>query len=113
MGNPAVHFEIGCRDLGKTQEYFAKLFDWDITPAGPAAMIDTGGEGITGHITSLGHEPHHYVTVYVQVDDLQTYIDKAVALGGTMIVPPVPIPTGTFAWIGDPDGNIIGLMQPK
>ena len=34
-------------------------------------MIDTGSDqGIPGHINSLGHEPHHYVTVYAQVDDL-------------------------------------------
>lgn len=53
-------------------------------------MISTGSEsGINGHITSLGHEPQHYVTVYVQVDDLQAYLDKAAALGGKTPVPPV------------------------
>ncbi len=61
-------------------------------------MIDTGaGAGINGHITSLGHEPHNYITFYVQVDDLQVYLDKAIALGGKMLVPPIEIPTGTFA----------------
>ncbi|HZS09064.1 MAG TPA: VOC family protein [Blastocatellia bacterium] len=113
MGKPVVHFEIGCRDSARTQAFYGRLFDWDITPAGPAAVINTGGEGINGHITALGHEPHHYVTVYVQVDDLQAYLDKATALGGKTLVPPVPIPTGKFAWLADPDGNIIGLLQPK
>ena len=113
MGKPVVHFEIGCRDSAKTQTFYSKLFDWDITQAGPAAVINTGGEGINGHITALGHEPHNYVTVYVQVDDLQAYLDKATALGGKTLVPPVPIPTGKFAWLADPDGNIIGLLQPK
>ncbi len=113
MGKPVVHFEIGCRDVGKTQSFYSKLFDWDITQSGPAAVINTGGEGIGGHITSLGHDPHNYVTVYVQVEDLQAYLDKAIALGGKMLVPPVPIPTGKFAWLSDPDGNIIGLLQPK
>ena len=45
MGQPVVHFEIGCRDSGKTQEFYAKLFDWQIQQAGPAAMIETGGKG--------------------------------------------------------------------
>jgi uncharacterized protein len=60
----------------------------------------------------LGHEPHHYVTVYVQVDDVKAYLDKAVSLGGKMLLPPVSIPTGTFAWMADPDGNTIGLWKP-
>lgn len=62
----------------KTQAFFSSLFGWQIQQAGPAAMIDTGGSGgINGQITSLGHEPHNYVTFYVQVDDLQLYLDKA------------------------------------
>lgn len=114
MGRPVVHFEIGCRDSAATQAFYSKLFDWDITAAGPAANINTGGEGgINGHITALGHEPHNYVTVYVQVDDIQAYLDKAKALGGKVIIPPIPIPTGKFAWMSDPEGNMIGLLQPK
>ena len=112
-GSPVVHFEIGGRDSAKTQAFYGKLFDWEITPNGPAAVINTGGEGINGHITTLGHEPYNYVTIYVQVDDAQAYLDKAKALGGKTLVPPVPIPTGKFAWLADPDGNLIGLLQPK
>ncbi len=114
MGKPVVHFEIGCRDSAATQAFYRELFDWQITAAGAAAVINTGGgAGIDGHITALGHEPHNYVTVYVQVDDLQAYLDKAKALGGKTLVPPVPIPTGKFAWMADPEGNLIGLLQPK
>jgi len=111
MGQPVVHFEIGCRDIPKTQEFYSKLFDWSIQQAGPAAMIQTGGMGgIQGHISSLGHEPHNYVTVYVQVDDIPAYLAKAESLGGKKIVGPIKIPTGTFAWMSDPDGNVIGLF---
>ena len=111
MGQPVVHFEIGCRDIPKTQEFYSKLFDWSIQQAGPAAMIQTGGMGgIQGHISSLGHEPHNYVTVYVKVDDIPAYLAKAESLGGKKIVGPIKIPTGTFAWMSDPDGNVIGLF---
>jgi len=114
QAHPVVHFEIGGRDSAKTQAFYSKLFDWEITQAGPAANISTGGTGgIDGHITALGHEPYNYVTVYVQVEDIQPYLDKAKALGGKTLIPPVPIPTGKFAWIADPDGNLIGLLQPK
>ena len=114
MGKPVVHFEIGCRDSARTQEFYGKLFDWKIQAAGPAAMIDTGGSGgIQGHITALGHEPHNYVAVYVEVDDIPAYLAKAEQLGGKKIVGPIDIPTGSFAWMADPEGTTIGLFKPK
>lgn len=114
MGQPVVHFEIGCRDIAKTADFFGSLFGWQTQNMGPATMINTGADGgIQGHITALGHEPHNYTTFYVQVDDVQSYLDKAGALGGKTLVPPVEIPTGIFAWLADPEGNTIGLWKPK
>lgn len=114
MGKPVVHFEIGCKDIPKTEAFYSQLFGWNMNTAGPASMIDTGANtGIDGHITALGHEPHHYTIFYVQVEDIQGCIDEAKALGGKMLVPPVSIAGGTFAWIADPDGNTVGLWKPE
>jgi predicted enzyme related to lactoylglutathione lyase len=112
MPHPVVHFEIGCRNRTKTAKFFTDLFGWSID-SGPAGAIATdAAKGISGHITSLGHDPQHYTTFYVEVEDVQVYLDKAIALGGKMLVPPIKIPTGTFAWLADIDGNIIGLLKP-
>jgi predicted enzyme related to lactoylglutathione lyase len=114
MGQPVVHFEIGCRDRERSAQFFAQLFGWQITPSGPASMIDTqAGTGINGHITALGHEPHRYVTFYVAVDDVAAYLAKAESLGAKTVVPPVDIPQGTFAWLADPDGNVVGLWKDR
>jgi predicted enzyme related to lactoylglutathione lyase len=106
MPHPVVHFEIGCRDRAKTEKFFSELFGWQI---GAGSTID--GAGLPGHITSLGHEPEHYTMFYVEVDDVQAALDKATSLGGKTVVPPVKIPTGTFAWFADIDGNTIGLLK--
>jgi predicted enzyme related to lactoylglutathione lyase len=79
MPNPIIHFEIGCRDLEKTRTFFGSLFDWNMQWTGNAAMIDTGF-AVNGHISGLGHEPHNYTIFYVQVDEVASYIEKAVAL---------------------------------
>ncbi len=113
MTHPVVHFEIGCRDSAKTQEFYKKLFDWKIEAMGPAAMIAAEAGGITGHITALGHEPQHYTIFYVGVDDVAAYLEKAKGLGAKTLVPPVDIPTGTFAWMQDPEGNTVGLWKAK
>jgi uncharacterized protein len=113
MSCPVVHFEIGCKDKASTTKFYAQLFDWKISDQGPAAMIAPESSGITGHITSLGHEPHHFTHFYVAVDDVAAYLKKSEALGGKTLVPPVDLPTGTFAWMQDPEGNTIGLWKAK
>ncbi|MDE2846485.1 MAG: VOC family protein [Gemmatimonadota bacterium] len=114
MANPVVHFEIGCKNREETQTFYAGLFGWNMESHEHASMIDTGDEeGITGHISALGHEPHNYTLVYVQVDDLDAYVAKAEELGGASIVPPTEVPgMGHFAWIADNEGTCVGLWKP-
>jgi uncharacterized protein len=49
----------------------------------------------------------------VQVDDIALALAKAQELGGKPLVGPVPLPIGSFAWLADPEGNTVGLWQPK
>jgi uncharacterized protein len=114
MGRPVVHFEIGCRDKAEIATFYEQLFDWTMEEMGPAAMIATGAEsGIQGHITALGHEPHNYTIFYVGVENVEEALKKAESLGGKTLIPPVPIPTGRFAWMSDPEGNTVGLFEVK
>ncbi len=110
MGNPVVRFEIGCRDSQKCKAFFGSLFDWHIEGTGPGLSIDTGDA--IGGITSLGHEPHRYTMFYVSVTDIGATLAQVEKLGGRKLVGPVPLPTGSFAWFADPEGNTIGLWQP-
>jgi predicted enzyme related to lactoylglutathione lyase len=114
MANPVMHWEIGCTDAPKQQAFYRELFGWKIDANNPMnyGVVETGG---TGGINGGIHEPPHkcaYVAIYIQVDDLQTYLDKAVRLGGQVLVPPTPVPgVGQFAFFGDPEGNKMGLFQ--
>ena len=113
MANPVVHFEIGCRDKATLQNFYTSLFDWHAEEKGPATMLRTGSD-VGGHLTELGHEPHNYTLFYVQVDSLEEALQKVASLGGNKIVGPAPVPDGSrFAWIRDPEGNAIGLYEPK
>lgn len=113
MGRPVMHFEIGCKNSEETQKFYSELFDWKMEVMGPAAMIAAESGGIPGHIVAFGHEPHNFTIFYVGVEDVAAYLQKATALGGKTLVPPVEIPTGTFAWMQDPEGNTVGLWKGK
>lgn len=116
MGCPVVHFEITGKDALKTQEFYRKLFDWEIQniPEMNYGMVQPqGGRGIGGGVTGSTEQPSS-VTFYVEVDDLQKYIDKAVAMGGNVIVPPTTVPgMVSFALFADPDGNMVGIVHDK
>ena len=114
MGKPIVHFEIGCRDREATSRFYQEFLGWEIQGDGPATMIDTKSPtGIQGHITSLGHEPHNYLTVYAEVDDLESALKRAEELGAKTTVPPTEVPRmGSLAWITDPEGTLFGLWRP-
>src|SRR5215467_10217110 len=98
--SPVIHFEIGCKDLKKTTEFYTKTFGWSSTDAMMASNLNTQStEGIQGHITSLGHEPNNYVTIYIQVDDIKQTLADIENAGGKKIIGPFPLPDKRqFAW---------------
>ena len=115
MNHPVIRFEIGCKDLEKTTEFYTNLFGWSPTSAGNASYINTNSpQGIQGHITALGHEPHNYVSIYIQVDNIEEHLKKVEQAGGKKIVGPIKLPNGqSFAWISDPESNFVGLLTKE
>lgn len=111
-GCPVVHFEVGCKDLEKTTAFYTGLFGWSKTSVPYASMLDTNASGaISGQITSLGHEPHQYVTFYIQVENMDETLGKIEKAGGTKVVGPIPLPDKSqFAWFKDPEGNMVALI---
>lgn len=112
MANPVVHWEIAAKDYPQTKEFYSKLFDWQIDDNNPINYGMTKTGGLDGGLCKAEGHAANYVTIYVQVDDLQQSLDKAVELGGKVCVPPTPIPgMGAFAMFHDPAGNCIGIFK--
>ena len=67
--------------------------------------------GIGGGITAADHAN---VTVYIEVDDLQAYLDRVETLGGKIVQGITTIPgMVTMALFADPEGNVIGLAHSE
>lgn len=117
MAAPIVHFEITGKDGKKLQDFYSKLFDWKIDANNPMnyGLVPAEGPGSAGIGGGIGGSqpgaPGH-ITVYAEVDDLQSYLDNVEKLGGKTVVPPTEIPgMVTFALFHDPEGNLFGLVK--
>jgi uncharacterized protein len=116
MGAPVAWFDITSKDPQRVGDFFSRLFGWSLADSGQPgySLVDTGaGEGaIGGGIGAVqGPDDPGGTTVYVRVDDLQAYLDRAVELGGSVLVPPTGLPGGygSFAMFSDPEGHPVGL----
>jgi predicted enzyme related to lactoylglutathione lyase len=121
MGQPVVHFEVVGKDGDKLKKYYSELFGWEIDSNNEMSygMVSREGNqapdglGIGGGIGAgpEGYEGH--VTFYVAVDDIEEALRKAESLGGTRVMGPERImdmlDLGQFK---DPEGHLIGLVQP-
>ncbi len=118
MGNPVMHFEIAGRDGESLSKFYSDAFGWNSSPdpSGIYELDPAAEQGIMGHILPTTDDmPSNYVTVYIQVNDLQESLETVENLGGKTCVPPQVLPgdIGSFAMFLDPSGNCVGLYQPK
>lgn len=112
MGNPVTHFEIVGADPAGLQSFYREAFGWDMVAAGPSyAMVHPGGEGgINGGIGAAAKGDASRVTVYVEVDDLDSVLTSVERLGGQRLVGPMAVPNGpAIALFADPEGHVVGL----
>jgi len=119
MGDPIVHFEIRSSDPEAGREFYRNLFGWTFNEAPPGHVegytyIDSQSERATIHggMSSVqGGAPT--VTVYAEVSDIKASLAKAVSLGGTVVQEATDVPGVTIGLITDPQGNVIGVAQPR
>lgn len=116
MGAPVAWFEISGKDEERLKQFYSELFGWTTSVVGDPtyAIVDTAaGDGAIGGGIGRTQDPEAPggTTIYMRVDDLQAYLDRAVGLGGSVLLPPTPLPGdfGAFALLADPEGHTVGL----
>ena len=121
MANQQGNFvwnELMSKDVGASQEFYGRLFGWEIkrVEMGPMPyhFVYAGGKQVGGlmEITAeMGEVPTHWM-FYVGVDEVDQRVTRATELGGKMIVPGQDIPDiGRFAVIQDPAGAHISPFK--
>jgi predicted enzyme related to lactoylglutathione lyase len=117
MGSPVMHWQMVSTDPERTAKFYGKLFNWKIT-AGNALgyrVVETlNAKGIAGGIWPAPQGATSLVQLFIEVDNVETYVQQAVALGATVIVPTATLPDGdVMAVVLDPVGLPFGIVQRK
>jgi len=114
MGNPVVHFEIRSMDPDAARAFYGELFGWTFPPGGVPgySYVDSGVPTgtIPGGIGPVqGGTP--MVTIFAGVEDVEAALERAVALGATVVQPATSVPGVTFGLFADPQGNVVGIAS--
>lgn len=110
-------FEIFVNDFEKSIEFYTKLFGWEFNQSKSSDSIYwnifTGGDSLGGGLMKKTAPEHsgQSVVLYVETDNIEGTLEKAVSLGGKIIQVKTLINpnAGYFALFSDIDGNVIGL----
>jgi hypothetical protein len=109
--NAVCWVELATRDIAAAETFYAGLFGWTLQdqPDAPTAYrIFANADGMLGGLLQMtaewGEMPSHW-SIYLQVEDVDAIVEKAVALGGRLCFPAFDAPgVGRLARIDDPAG---------
>ena len=123
MTGRVVHFEIPADDVERASNFYRETFGWqvasmpdmDYTILGTTPTDDTGMPtelgGINGGMSDRSG-PIRNVVITIEVDDIDTALERVEHFGGTTVAGRQAIAAiGFTGYFADPEGNVIGLWQ--
>lgn len=117
--NAAIWFEIPVLDLNAAMAFYGAVLNCRMeanTEMGPQPVSFfpyQGGDGVSGHLYQ-GNPSTTGSTIHLLLpDSVEAGAERCRAAGGQVICDPVTISAGRFVYATDPDGNSIGLFEPK
>jgi predicted enzyme related to lactoylglutathione lyase len=114
-GDP-IWVEIYTSDPDRSIAFYGELFGWTAERApefGNYITFRKDGAAVAGGMGNDGAGGPDQWTVYLATSDVQRTADAAVAHGGFVVVPPMPVgDLGKFAVLGDVGNVGVGAWEP-
>jgi predicted enzyme related to lactoylglutathione lyase len=123
MSGRVVHFEIPFDDGDRARGFYKELFGWQVQamPELDYTIVSTGPSGdegptepgyIGGGMISRRQAASAGPVVVVDVDSIDSTLERISGLGGSTVVGRTPVgDMGFAAYFTDPEGNVIGLWE--
>ena len=116
MSGGVMFFEVMGQDRAKLQGFFGELFGWKFSPVPGmdyALVQSSDGTDMRGGVGAGFGGTAGWSTFYVKVPSVREAVERAVRLGGRVLMPEVTLDDGMrVAVIADPEGHAVGLSSP-
>jgi uncharacterized protein len=113
LGN-VCHIEIAAGNMGKSKDFYGKLFGWTFKPmAETYEFFDAGN--VQGAIDSDGKPSKDGTVLVLYCTDINAKLKEIEKAGGKTIKGKTEIPNHNayYAYFSDPAGNRMGLFATK
>lgn len=112
-----IWIDLSTSDQPKSVAFYSALFGWDAEAPAPEfggyLNFSVAGEPVAGCVPAMPGAPTDLWTVYLAASDAEQTAKAAVAAGGTVPVPPMPVhELGTMAMVAHPGAAPVGVWQP-
>lgn len=116
MTGRIVHWELMGPDGDALKDFYSTIFGWEsegVPGFDSYYMVDAESAGVGGAVGKGSNDMPAYLTMYIEVENINDHLQTITSAGGTTIVPRTVVPgTVVFAMFQDPAGNIVGLVEP-
>ena len=110
--------QLNTTDPERALEFYGELFGWrsEAVPGGELPYWGIyNGDRLNAGMMPLPAEqpaPSHWL-VYFGSDSIDDDADRIGELGGTLLVPPMPVPGGRIVVASDPQGAVFALVSGR
>ena len=112
VNNPVIRWQLIAADPESHSNFFKQLFGWQTNRDNALGYreVTAGDGGIHGGIWPAPPGVKPFVQLFVQVDDIDSCVAKATALGAKVLVPKTALPDGNeMAVLQEPQGLAIAI----
>ena len=125
--NKVVHFEIPAEDVERAQEFYKKVFGWDVEKAGEmpywiAKTVECDENNMPKEMGAINggilkkdevNDPgSSNPVIVIKVNNIEEYSKKIEDAGGTIVLAARTVmDMGLYSRVKDPEGNTIGIWQ--
>lgn len=112
-----IGFEMSSQEPNKAVKFYSEIFGWSTDePNWDYWPVTTGSaeqEGINGGIGKGPHDFPHGTRIQIEVEEIDDTIRRAVDSGAMIVRGKMEFDDFYLAYLVDPVGNGIGLIQKK
>lgn len=117
MENPVVYWELASHDADKSSRFLQDVFGWQMEYDPNTTIYEAPGEmkegSCPGGVFTLRKAKLPFLTMYIQVTDIEEKARQIQASGGYIVEGPFALPSGSrICLFNEPSGVTLAMLEP-